>query len=317
MGLPAEATKPIIGQRDSFFEALFPIFERDSSCMMITADNGAPSLDQFAQKLPDQFLQVGIAEQGMIAIAAGLALEGKRCWCYAIAPFVSTRVHEFVKLDLCAMNLPITLLGVGAGLAYDNMGASHHTMEDLSIMRALNGLTIYSPSDPTTAEQMASYNYQNPVPTYIRFDRAGIPVLYASADIEAGLAVAHRYADPHVMIVATGIMVHQALKVAEVLRERHKIRASVLDVFRIAPFPYENFIKRSFKVPIVTLEEHFLAGGLGSIVCEVLNDHHHSNSLLRLGMPDKYVFDYGGRELLWKKAGLDVESVVTKICNFI
>src|SRR5678809_301920 len=128
-------TKFKLGQRDRFFEELFKIFQQDSNCVIITADNGAPSLDQFTT-LKNQFVQVGIAEQAMIAMAAGMAHEGKRVWTYCIAPFATTRVHEFVKLDVAAMKLPITILGVGAGFAYDIMGPTHHTLEDIAIMRA-------------------------------------------------------------------------------------------------------------------------------------------------------------------------------------
>src|SRR3990167_2711387 len=107
------STPAILGMRDRYFEALFPLVKADPNCVIITADNGAPSLDQFAKELPDQYFTVGIAEQQLFGMAAGLAKEGKKVWVYAIAPFVTTRVHEFVKLDVCAMNFPITILGVG------------------------------------------------------------------------------------------------------------------------------------------------------------------------------------------------------------
>jgi transketolase len=307
------STPAIIGQRDAYFEALFEIFKADKDCVIITADNGAPSLDQFAD-LPGQFYTVGIAEQAMMAMAAGMALEGKRVWVYAIAPFVTTRVHEFVKLDICAQNLPVTILGVGAGLAYDNMGASHHTLEDIAIMRALPGLEIYSPADAVCAAALVPYLYKRQVPAYIRFDRAGIPNLYVEKVLKASVAVGYvqheAVVTPEFTIIATGIMVHQALKVAKTMARD----IAVFDIYRLWPFPLHLSTRLG---PIVTLEEHFLAGGLGSIVSEALHDGAHSNSLLRLGVPARYTFLYGGRERIWKEYSLDVDSIVDKIIAWL
>ena len=311
-------TPAIIGQRDAYFEALFEIFKADKDCVIITADNGAPSLDQFTT-LPGQFYTVGIAEQAMVAMAAGMALEGKRVWIYAIAPFVTTRVHEFVKLDVCAHNLPITILGVGAGLAYDNMGASHHTLEDISIMRALNGLEIYSPADSVTAAALARQSYVSKVPMYIRFDRSGVPNIYPEDEFSVSHPMPRSVEgwrwhgavySPEFTIVATGIMTHQALKVAKAM----DCDVGVMDVYR--PWPFRD-VEVFNGHPIVTLEEHFLPGGLGSIVSEALHDARKRNRLLRIGMPPQYVFEYGGRELLWQKYGLDVDSIVKRITEWL
>ncbi|RMF18923.1 MAG: 1-deoxy-D-xylulose-5-phosphate synthase, partial [Deltaproteobacteria bacterium] len=122
--------KPKIGMRDAFFNALYGIAESDPDVYIVSADNGAPSIDQFASNLKQQFIQVGIAEQQMIGMAAGLALEGKKVYTYAICPFITARVYEQIKIDVCAQNLPVTMLGVGAGYAYDIMGPTHHTVED-------------------------------------------------------------------------------------------------------------------------------------------------------------------------------------------
>jgi transketolase len=306
------STPSILGMRDSYFEALFKVFKADPNCVMITADNGAPSLDQFSQELPKQFLQVGIAEQAMMAMATGLAFEGKKVWVYAIAPFVTTRVHEFVKLDVCAMKMPITILGVGAGLAYDNMGPSHHTLEDISIMRVLPGLEIYSPADSICAAWLATL--PNDRPRYIRFDRAGLPTLYyEGTDFSSGLFFTNGL--PKLVLVATGVMVHQA----HVIASRLPVKATIVDAFRLSPFPFSPTRPNPFVggMPIVTLEEHFLPGGLGSIISEALHDAGMTNRLLRIGMPQEFVFTYGGREEIWKKYGLDVETVTKRIAEWV
>lgn len=324
-------TKFITGPRDAYFNALYPIFQADKNCIIITADNGAPSLDQFAQNLPGQFYTVGIAEQQMVGMAAGMALEGKRVWIYAIAPFVTTRVHEFVKLDICAMNLPVTLLGVGAGFAYDIMGPSHHTVEDVAIMRVFPNLEIWSPADAACAAMLAEYTYKSEIPCYVRFDRAGLPDLYDKTQLDVRLGFfghaltqgesARRFEQPGLFILSTGVMVHEALKVGSRLFARG-IPNTVVDIFRIKPFPYMFFdsivhFSNVHNLAIVTLEEQVLSGGLGSIVAETIVDGGMSIPLLRLGVGQDFCFTYGGREAIWEKYGLDAKTVVDKISQWI
>jgi transketolase len=307
----------IMGMRDAFFEALFTIAKGDPEVVFVSADNGAPTLDRFVAELPDRFFTVGIAEAQMIGLAAGLALEGKKVYAYAIAPFITTRVHEQVKIDVCSMNLPIVLLGVGAGYAYDIMGPTHHTVEDIAIMRALPNLVIHSPADGATAAALARISRETAAPQYIRFDRAGIPEIHAGrkTDFVAGLAPIRAGRD--VLIIATGVMTHTALEVAATLADRG-IEAGVVDLFRLKPVNVEVLLELIAPCErVVTLEEHLLAGGIGSIVAEILADHGVMKPLLRIGQDDRFVFDLGGREAIWRRYGLDEENVTRRIREFI
>jgi transketolase len=311
------ATKFILGMRDRFFDALYEIAKKDKNLIFITADNGAPSLDKYAQTLPNQYFTVGIAEQQMIGMAAGLATEGKKVYTYAIAPFVTARVFEQNKLDLCAMNLPVVNVGVGAGYAYDIMGPSHHTVEDVSIMRALPNMTIHSPADGVTAEALAEISYRDPSPQYIRFDRSGIPDLYEgkNANFGDGLQVLRRGGD--LCLAATGIMVHQALKVADVLGGKG-IRCGVVDVHRLKPLNKPLFLRvLADSARLATLEEHLLTGGLGSMAAELLADEGIQKPLLRIGQDERFVFMNGGRQAIWEKYGLNVDGVVSRIEGWI
>jgi len=310
-------TKFIIGMRDAFFDALHPIFLKDKNVVLISADTGAPSLDKFWRSPPDQCFNVGIAEQQMIGMACGMAVEGRKVYTYAIAPFVTLRCFEQNKLDMCAMNLPIVNLGVGAGYAYDIMGPTHHTVEDISCMRTLPNLVIYCPADSVTAAALARISYENSSPQYIRFDRAGIPELYGDRDVnfEDGLVLTKEGKD--IYIVATGVMVHQALKVAERLGGRG-VETGVIDLFRLKPINKEllfNYLDGVKKV--VTLEEHLLVGGMGSAIAEILVDEGIPISLLRIGQGDRFVFDLGGREAIWEKYGLDVAGITNRISEWI
>jgi len=310
------STKFIVGMRDAFFDRLYEIASKDRNVIVISADNGAPSLDQFWENLPDQCFTVGIAEQQMIGMACGMAFEGKKVYTYAIAPFVTARVYEQNKLDICAMNLPIVNLGVGAGYAYDIMGPSHHTVEDISCMRALPNMKIHGPADATTAAALAELSYRDPSPQYIRFDRSGIPDLYAGGNHDFSEGVIKTKEGKDFMIISTGIMVHQALKVATVLAGEG-LEVGVIDLHRIKPANEDLLFKYLGETPaVVTLEEHLLAGGLGSIIAEFFVDRGVTTPLLRIGQGDRFVFDYGGRDAIWEKYGLDVPGIVTKILRW-
>jgi transketolase len=315
----------VIGQRDAYFDTLYEIFKQDKNCVLITADNGAPSLDKFhigPTALPGQFYTVGIAEAQMMGMAAGLAFEGKKVWVYAIAPFVTTHVHEFVKLDICAMNLPVTILGVGAGFAYDIMGPSHHTVEDISIMRCLPNLSIYSPADAACARWLAGENYRQGKPAYVRFDRTGLPDIYTDqSDFSLGMSWrwGGKIADvAKLAIVTTGVTAGLGMRVKDALTERAGVTPFVVDVFKLKPI--DNGVLRSVvdNLNVVVYEEHYLNGGLGSIIAELMVDGVISpRRLLRIGVPDEFTFIYGGREAIWKHYGLDVESVTQRILNWL
>lgn len=311
-------TQFILGMRDRYFQELYTIFQRDPQAVFITADNGAPTLDQFARDFPDRFFNVGIAEQQLIGMACGMAFEGKKVYAYAIAPFVSLRVYEQVKLDVCAMNLPIVLIGVGAGYAYDIMGPSHHTVEDISIMRALPNLKVYGMADGSSAAELASIVHQDQSPQYIRFDRAGLPEIYTSRSVTIADGLTQLRKGQDVCIIATGVMVHTALAVADLLQQTNNLRVGVIDLFRIKPLNaalLRQYLRDVGRV--VTLEEHLLAGGLGSAIAELFVDHGVHLPMMRIGQQDRFVFDYGGRKAIWEKYGLDVGAVTARIVKWV
>lgn len=310
-------TQFIMGMRDAFFDALYEIFLKDKNAVFISADNGAPTLDKYWETLPNQCFNVGIAEQQLIGMACGMAIEGRKVYTYAIAPFVTLRCYEQNKIDVCAMNLPIVNLGVGAGYAYDIMGPTHHTTEDISIMRALPNLVIHSPADAATAAALAKISYESSSPQYIRFDRAGIPELYSDRNVnfEDGLILTKEGKDLY--IIATGVMVHEAVQVANNLEER-RVKAGVIDLCRLKPINEELLLTYLQGVGrVVTLEEHRLPGGMGSAIAEIFIDRGIHTPTLRIGQGDRFVYDLGGRQAIWEKYGLDAASVTAKIARWM
>lgn len=320
----AKSTPLIQGMRDSYFDALYPFFMEDKLTMFISADNGAPSMDKFSD-LPNQFRNVGIAEQQLIGMACGLALEGRKVWVYAIDPFVTLRCLEFIKLDMCAMNLPITAVGVGAGYTYDIMGPTHHGVGVIASMRTWPNLSIYQPSDVATSKAVAALSYLKPGPKYVRFDRKVLPDLQKNLSIDSfnrGIRTVREGKNNDLCIIATGAMVHTAIHVASKLKEQPEmLDATVVDFYRLKPANTEALLDylNTFDL-IVTLEEDFIAGGIGSIISEIATDNDLLRSnlqILRIGQDDQFVYDLGGREAIWQKHGLDANGVTLKITDWL
>ena len=306
-----------IAMRDTFFDSLYDIAKKDRQVILVTADCGAPSIDKFRQDLAKQYFTVGIAEQNMINIAAGLALGGKIVYTYAIAPFASLRCYEQIKVDLCCMKLPVPVLGVGAGFAYDIMGPTHHATEDVSIMRALPQMTIFNPSDSIMSAALVEITYKLPGPKYVRFDRGDLPLLYSNKKIDFSEGLVHLKKGEDLCIIATGVMVHKALEVADEL-SKYSIDVGIVDLYKIKPLNEKLLLEIMDNYEnILTLEEHFVIGGIGSIMAEVLSDNEKSHRLKRLGICDRYYFEYGGRERLQELCCLDTKSVVKTIVKWI
>lgn len=301
--------------RDAFFDEVHRLASVDRNVVFMTADMGAFSLERFKAELPRQYINTGVAEQNMVSIAAGLALSGKKVFVYTIAPFVTQRCYEQIKVDICGMSLPVTIIGVGGGITYSSDGPTHHAVQDIAIMRALPGMTILSPADSTTSMAAARIAYQSGSPVYVRIDKGNLPLLYESnTDFSTGLAQVKKGRD--VTIVATGIMVPRAFEAAEELAG-HSIEAGIIDVYRLKPLNEAlllSLLNQSKRV--VTLEEHSIIGGLGSAVCELLSDSGKSLPVKRLAISETNCPGYGDRDWMHKFYGLDVAGVAGKIVNW-
>ena len=202
----------MVTMRDAFFDRLYELARKNPDIILVDADMGAPSLDKIKKDMPAQFVNVGIAEQNAIVVACGLALSGKIPFTYAIAPFITLRCYEQIKVNMCAMKLPVTCIGVGAGFSYEDSGPTHHTTEDISIIRALPNITILNSTDSIMASKLADIAVKHDGPLYLRLDREPLPDLYDKKEtFKDGV---HQFKKgKHVCIISTGNMVHKAIKV--------------------------------------------------------------------------------------------------------
>ncbi|MDR4508975.1 MAG: hypothetical protein MRJ65_12205 [Candidatus Brocadiaceae bacterium] len=306
-----------ISQRDAFWSRVYELAKHHHDIIVISADMGAPSLDDFRKYLPSQFVNVGIAEQNAMLIAAGLCMTGKKVFVYAIAPFIILRCLEQTRILNAVMNNPITIVGVGAGFGYEDSGPTHHITEDIAIMRAMPRIEINSITDSIMASAFADISYSMKTTNYVRLERLLFPAVYKeNSNFSEGVSVLIENSD--ISIIATGSMVHTALELAHRLKKK-KIHVGVIDVYKI-PINTTNFlttIKNAKK--LISLEEHFLPGGFGSAICEVLNDHNISIPVKRLGLAinKHYCYKYGGREVIRGYYGVDKRSIEKEIFHFV
>jgi transketolase len=302
------------GQGGSTFGvALMNIIRERDDIMVLSADMSTPAgLNKFKTTFPDNFLNVGIAEQNMIGIAAGLASEGYKVICVAQACFITMRCFEQVRQYLGYMNLPIVLIGIGSGLSLQYMGDTHYAIEDIAIMRTIPNMTALAPSDSLEAIKALEASVNCNKSSYIRlFGGTGIPVVYKDDyDFECGKPITLREGDD-VTILATGSMVTQSLLAAEILSEQN-VSCEVIDVHTLKPF--DNNILRNCKRFVVTVEEHRLIGGLGSIVSEALAMQKSDDiELLRLGIDDNFYPIPGSYNYLLEQCGLTAGQIAEKI----
>ena len=303
--------------REAFFSSLYNIVAQDKRVILLTGDTGARVLDKIRANLKSQYINVGLAEESMIGIAAGLATSGKVVYVYGIIPFTTMRCLEQIRVDVCWPNLPVRIIGIGAGISYFTLGPSHHGTEDITLMRSLPGMTILNPSDSTMASAFAQLSYKLQKPVYIRLDRTGEPLVYTNHEenFSDGLTILRTGHD--LCIVATGRMVLTAQKVAEEL-SNHSIDVGIIDLYRIKPLNTELLLKAIGRIRYVaTLEEHSVTGGIGSMVSEVLAENGQACHFMRLGLPDKFCRQYGTREYLLSLNNLGVGEVTNTLSKWI
>lgn len=301
--------------RKTCLDMVYELAKRDERVVFIGSDLGPGLLDDMKNEMPDRWYMEGVSEQNMIGMAAGLAMEGYIPYVNTIATFITRRCYEQVALDLCLHNLPVRLIGNGGGLVYAPLGPTHLAIEDMAIMRALPNMTVVAPTDADEMRRFMKTTPDHPGPVYIRLAKGGDEIVSRDADgFQIGRAILLR--DPaDVLIVATGVMVNRSLAAAEALAEKG-IGCGVLNMHTVKPLDTERLLTLASKVRLlVTVEEHTLAGGLGSAVVEALADHlgRRQPAVLRLGIPDAFASEYGTQDSLLETYGLQPEGIARRI----
>ena len=305
-------TPTLMTMRDSFIGTLCDRMASDDSIFFLAADLGAPALDRIRNEFPERFINVGIAEQNLINVATGLALEGFNVYTYAIAPFITMRAYEQARVNLAVSSqirpINVTMIGLGGGVSYVVSGPTHHCLEDLAIMRLLPNMSVFCPSDSFVAAQLVDHTLAISGPKYIRFDGKALPALYSDAaavDLHKGFAPL--VPGTGICLVSTGFMSHRALKVAQ---ERPGV--AVIDLFSLKPC--EEASLAAALAPyrhVITMEEGFINnGGLDSLVTKVIREHELGCRQHPVGFNVPYVFELGSRDHLHAINGMDESALI-------
>ena len=301
--------------RDAFSNTLVELAKADSNVHLLTGDHGYALFDSFRRECPKQYINAGIAEQNMVGMAAGLAKSGFRPIVYGLAAFIPVRVLEQIKLDVAHDSLPVIFIGDGAGFVYSHLGTSHQSTEDIACTRAIPNLNIYSPADrfEVTACMYAAYNASST--SYIRMGKSDRGDIHQSElpTLLNTLLEVRKSRNTKLAILATGSMVQTALN----LVDEDFIQAAVWSVPTIKPINIEQTVDicRSNEL-IITLEEHSILGGLGSVVAEIASEYAPTR-IIRIGVQDRFSQYCGTYEYLLKEHMLDIDSIKSQISRFI
>ena len=308
--------------RDVFLEKIWNEMSLDSLIFFVSADFGSPVLDKIREDFPDRFINVGIPEQNLINISAGLAIEGYKVFAYAIAPFITMRCFEQIRVSLALLSevrpMNVSLIGVGAGYSYVVSGPTHQCYEDITIMRALPNFQVLSPADHITTASLFDSCIKTNGLRYLRLDAQVQPVLYPlKPPVTTDGFYLHEKGED-VCFIATGFMVHTAFKIAEKVRESG-FKVGIIDIFDLTNFSNEKLkeVLESYS-GVVSMEEGFSGrGGLDSMLFEFIAKNKLDLKALSVGVEPGYSFELGSREELHEKVGIGVQSALKKIQPFM
>lgn len=300
--------------RDAFVKKLVELAEKDKNIELIVGDVGFGVMQPFWEKLPDQFTDAGIAEQNMMALAAGMAREGKTVFVYSIGNFPTLRCLEQIRNDCAYHKANVKIVCVGGGLVYGSLGMSHQATEDLAILRALPGVTVFAPGDQAEAEAVTKAMVDCPGTCYMRLGRGGEPRIHEKeiADFSIGKALKIRDGEI-VALLSTGGILGETKKAVDILRKK-RISPSFYSFPTVKPIDRETIMRLAQEYEmIVTCEEHNIIGGFGSAVAEVLAEAKSGARLLQIGLEDVYCEKVGNQGYLRGQYGMDSEGIAKRI----
>ncbi|MEL7538069.1 MAG: transketolase C-terminal domain-containing protein [Pseudomonadota bacterium] len=297
--------------RDHVVGRITQLAQQDPRIVLITGDLGFGVLNEYRERCAAQFINAGVAEQNMTAMAAGMAMEGHIVFTYSIANFPTLRCLEQIRNDVCYHDLNVNVLAVGGGFSYGQLGMSHHATEDLSIMRALPNIQVLAPSDPWQAVHAVDALIAQDGPGYLRIDKSSAGVAPIDHPDLATLRVHRDGTD--VMLVGIGGILAECLEAAEQLGARG-VSAGVLEVVTLKPLDVDGIVAAAERTPLlVTVEEHSVVGGLGGAVAEVIAERRTAASLLRIGLNDTYSSIVGSQDYLRNVYEMDAAAIVSKV----
>ncbi len=299
--------------RNAFAKQLEELARVDPRVVLISGDIGNRMFDQFKAIAPDRFINAGIAEQNMIGVAAGLAMNGFRPFVYTITPFVTTRCMEQIRVDLCYHNLPVVIAGVGGGLSYASLGATHHSCEDVAMLRSLPNMTVMCPGDAVEVSELMEGSLGVDGPMYLRLGKKNEPVIHEKKpNLRIGFAhVLRNGAD--ICVLSTGNVLPMADKVAKVLCY-YGVSATLASMHTVKPLD-KDYLRWAFEQHrlVISIEEHSRIGGLGSAVDQWMSENDPAHrEFIGFGTDDKFAHGLGSQAYVRGVLGLDLNDILMK-----
>jgi len=301
--------------RDQFARTLHEVAQTTPDVFIVVADiSPAASMAPFRAQFPDHFINVGVAEQSMIGLCAGLALRGCRPFAYTIATFSIYRPFEQVRDDICYHGLPVTIVGIGGGIAYSTLGGTHHAQEDIAVMSALPDMTVLAPCDPAETAEATRAAVARNGPVYLRLGKSGEPDLTSAADPFVFGKVRRLRSGTDACILSYGPVTKMAFDAAEVVEKSTGASVAVVGVPTLKPLDREGLagVLRQFPT-VVVVEEHSARGGLGGQVKEVAWESGARCRLTTISLRDAFIHAFGTHAYLLGQHGVSVEAIVKGI----
>lgn len=295
--------------RDAFVRTLLPLAKANPDIILMTGDLGFGVLDEYREACPDQFYNVGVAEQNLAGVACGLALTGHVVFTYSIGNFPTLRCLEQIRNDICYHDANVKIVTIGGGMVYGALGPSHYATEDLAILRALPGIAVVAPGDPVEVEQLLPQIVDRPGPVYLRLGRAGeVKLLAPHVDVVLGRPTIVR-SGTDVLLLTIGGMLPVALRAADALAE-DGLDAQVVSVHTLCPLDDDGIAEQAARFPcVVTCEEHTISGGLGGAVAEVIAERGIATAFRRFGLAPEFPVGIGSHDYMRAANGLDAETL--------
>lgn len=303
-----------VTNRQVICETLLKAAETQMDIVVLCSDSrGSASMTPFAKQYPSRFVELGIAEQNLVSVAAGMAACGKKAFAVSPASFLSTRSYEQAKIDVAYSGTNVTLVGISGGISYGALGMSHHSCQDIAAFSALPGMRVYLPSDRFQTRRLMEALLEDQEPAYVRVSRSATEDVYdETAELKLNQAmVLSRGTD--VMLIACGEMVPYAVKAAEIL-QRDGISAGVIDMYCLKPFDGETVLNFAKQVKcLVTVEEHSVYGGLGSLTAQVTAGRCPV-LVKQIALPDVHLIPGTSREV-FRYYHMDEEGIAETVKN--
>ncbi len=302
--------------RNAFARAMTELAqERDDVCLL-SGDIGNRMFDRYKEVAATRFLNCGIAEANMMSMAAGMGLAGLRPVVYTITPFTTTRCLEQIRTGVAYHEAPVVIVGTGSGLSYAELGATHHSLEDMAILRSIPNMRICAPADSLELVAQLRQAIEEGKPTYIRIGKKGEPDILTKHINNLGIGKSHVIrSGKKILVLSVGPIINEAIKASEILAEKG-INIGVANIGSIKPLDQE-FLKRQINdgyTVWVSIEEHHKEGGLGSTLLEWISEKQKKNiRLKRMGIKDHFLHQIGGQSYVRKKEGLATKNIVSLI----